>query len=71
MAYAQNQDLSVQKELEALCSEEHDNLFIAHASDIADMDDMLFEVIHSLTEEIDHSEEEARKHLDFYRRYIS
>ncbi|OGK37165.1 hypothetical protein A3F03_03930 [Candidatus Roizmanbacteria bacterium RIFCSPHIGHO2_12_FULL_41_11] len=63
---------NAEKENTHLVSDEHSNYLIAHSTEVADMDDLLYELNNYLTDlSVKKQKEEVKYHLKCYKRYIN
>lgn len=70
MDWAKRNNISEEKEIQTQYSNEHENLFIAHCSDPASMDDLLWEVNNYLEDHTERSKHEVEYQLACYRKSL-
>lgn len=71
LRYVERKGVDTGDERDDLRMEDHDNYFIAHCSDPADMDDMLYELINHLMDSVGNTHDDISTHINCYRKHFA
>lgn len=69
--WLEGQNFDLEREIDELTSEEHDNLLIGQFHDPGSVDDLLYETFKYLRHREEEEEQEVSYHLQCYKKYLN